>query len=103
MILYFPWWQEEDLLKCVESYEEKFKKVFQQIKDTIKWYEPCREEVGNVLDEYDENVIPQHTWDEMAGEREQENLGEDSIRMDDEYRHRDTSLVDILPEGEKIE
>ena len=33
LILYFPW-RKEDLLKSVESYEEKFKNVFQQIKDT---------------------------------------------------------------------
>ena len=51
--------------------KKNLKMYSSKLKTLIKWYEPCREEVENVLDEYDENIIPQHTWDEMAGEREQ--------------------------------
>ena len=93
LILYYPW-RREELMSPFKSYEEKFKHVYEEVKDSIKVYEPCRAQVESCLDDYDDSVVPQHIWDELACEREEESTREECTVRDEEYMHRDTSFVD---------
>ncbi|XP_070573805.1 uncharacterized protein [Ptychodera flava] len=93
LILYLPW-RKESQLKLNNSYEAKFVQVHDTIKDTIKKFEPCNDEVQHAYENApDPDDIDEELWDSVAPP-EAEQCRDRQISDDAEYDLLDPSNLD---------
>ena len=98
-MLYFPWREELQDLQYNESYESKFTQgdVQNVLQINMKKHIKCEKQVDEAIEDMEEHGIPDNTWDQIAGQTQQEN-DEDVC----EGTNPDPQFAQIIPSKKQI-